>query len=322
MKQILNKTVRLLTPLEAMAASHLTFPSFLHLLARSGTPEVVAVGAIDGGRPVGLVLAARPAEEKPAQIASLFVQKPFRGYGLGRALLAAAEEELAQRGCTRVRVEYSTAMPFRAELEGLLRCRGWTEPTPHMLMCRADKGAREAPFFHPPLFNRIEQGLAGAEVFPWEELRPTEKEALLAQQHSEYPWFPAYLSPFQEEPALARSISLGLRLAGAVVGWLITHRVTPSVLRYSWGFIHPDLARRGALLLLLRAVVWKQLEIMPRDPQAMWMVLLRDREMARFVQRRFAPWLLSVSEVRASRKSLAPLALARTGTKSCRPIAG
>jgi GNAT superfamily N-acetyltransferase len=306
MNKTLNSTIRLLTPLEAMSASHLTFPSFLHLLARSGDPGVVAVGAFLDSRPVGLALAVQAERPGPAQVASLFVGKPYRGQGLGKALLTAAQQELARRGSTQVRLEYSTAMPARPALEGLLRRLGWTEPETWMLVCRADERARQAPFFQAPLFTRIAQGLAGAEVFPWEDLRPAEKEALLAEQQTEHPWFPAYLNPFQEEPTLVRSVSLGLRLAGTVVGWLITHRITPTVVRYSWGFVHPDVAHRGAYVLLLRAALWRHLEILPQGSQAIWTVLLRDREMARFVRRRFAPWLLSLSEVRTARKALAP----------------
>jgi GNAT superfamily N-acetyltransferase len=305
MHTMLDCTVGLLSPLEAMAASHLTFPSFRHLLARSGAADVVAVGAFHEGRPVGLALAAMPERGGPAQVASLFVQKAQRGQGLGEALLDAAEGELAQRGSTQVRLEYSTAMPTRAALERLLRRRGWTAPEPWMLLCRADERTWKAPFLHPPLQSRIERDLSGAEVFPWEDLRPAEKEALLTEQQAPRPWFPAYLSPFQEEAALRRSVSMGLRRGGAVVGWLITHRVTPTVVRYSWGFVHPDLARRGAYLLLLRAVAREHLEIMPRGFQILGAVLLRDREMARFARRRLAPWLVSLSEVCESRKALA-----------------
>jgi GNAT superfamily N-acetyltransferase len=308
MTQTLGAAVRLLTPLEAMAASHLTFPNFFHLLAQSGAPEVVAVGALQNGRPVGLALAGQPAPNGPAQVVSLFVSKPYRGQGLGKALLTTAEEELARRGVPTMRLEYSTAMPDRDPLEALLRGRGWAAPAPWMLMCRADERTCAAPFFHPPLFTRIEQGLAGAELFPWEELRPGEKEALLAEQRAEHPWFPAYLSPFQEELALGRSVSVGLRLGGQVVGWLITHQITPTAVRYSWGYVRPDLFRRGAYLLLMRAVVWRHVQEMPRGFQALWAVLLRDRDMAQFVRRRFAPWLLSLSEVRAAHKLLAPAA--------------
>src|SRR4051812_39527090 len=106
----LDGTVRLLRQADAPAAAGLTFPSFRHLLARPGDPSVVAVGAFHGCRPVGLALGVQPSGA-PAHLASLFVAKEHRGRGLGQALLAAAEEELARRGSRCLRLEYHTGMP-------------------------------------------------------------------------------------------------------------------------------------------------------------------------------------------------------------------
>jgi hypothetical protein len=231
-------------------------------------------------------------------MASLFVTRPNRGQGLGRVLLAAAEEELARRGARQVRLEYHTDMPAHPALERLLRGRGWAEPRAVMLRCRGDSRVLEAPFFQPPQFARLQGLLRGVKVFPWDALTPDERAGLLAQQGAPGSWVPAPLSPFQEDPHYERSVCLGLRFCGEVVGWLITHRLTPTVARYTWGYVRPDVARRGAFLLLVREAAVRHLRALPSGFQVLWTVPLWAGEMARFVRVRLAPWLCSMAEVR------------------------
>jgi GNAT superfamily N-acetyltransferase len=304
MNRTLDSTVRLLTSADAPEVTGLTFPSYRYLLALADAPEVVAVAAFCDGRPVGLALGGQPPGGGPAELGSLFVERAYRGQGLGGALLAAAEEELARRGARQLRLEYHTAMPARGPLEKLLLRRHWSEPQAVMLRCQADDRTTQAPVFNAPLFPRLQRQLADVQVFPWAELTSAERESLLAQQRAPGSWIPPSLSPFQEDRTYARSVCLGLRADGEVVGWLITHRLAPTVARYTWGYVRPDLARRGAYILLMREVAWMHREECARGLQVLWTVPLWAAEMAHFVRRRLGPWLCSLAEVRESYKAV------------------
>jgi GNAT superfamily N-acetyltransferase len=301
----LDSTVRLLTGAEAAAAGRLTFPNFRHLLQRAAAPEVVAVGAFRRGRAVGLALAEVDGDGS-ARLASLFVDRAHRGQGLGQALLTVAEEELALRGALQVRLEYHTDMPACASLEKLLTRCGWDRPRAVMLRCKASERTFQAPFFQAPLFPRLQRQLADLDVFPWQDLTPGERDSLFAQQRSPGSWVPPSLSPFQEDPDHERSVCLGLRAGGEVVGWLITHRLAAAVVRFTWGYVRPDISRRGAYVLLMREAARRHVEACPVGLTVLWTVPLWAAEMACFVQRRFAPWLCSLAEVREGRKTLGP----------------
>jgi hypothetical protein len=148
----------------------------------------------------------------------------------------------------------------------------------------------------------LQRQFADVQVFPWQELTAAERESLLAEQRRPGSWIPQLLSPFQKDPDHPRSVCHGLRANGEVVGWLITHRLAPTVVRYTWGYVRPDVARRGAYLLLIHAAASHH-RTCP-GIQVLWTVPVWAVEMARFVQRRLAPWMCSVAEVRECCRTL------------------
>ena len=82
--------------------------------------------ALDGtGRPAGTVSLAHP--DKPnsrhrAELVKLMVHRSARGRGLGRRLLATAEEAAAAAGITLIHLDTETGSPA----EHLYRSAGWT----------------------------------------------------------------------------------------------------------------------------------------------------------------------------------------------------
>ncbi|MGW3201265.1 GNAT family N-acetyltransferase [Streptomyces sp. NPDC001118] len=84
----------------------------------------VALDAV--GRPVGTVSLAHP--DKPnsrhrAELVKLMVHRSARGRGLGRRLLATAEDAAAAAGITLLHLDTETGSPA----EHLYRSAGWTE---------------------------------------------------------------------------------------------------------------------------------------------------------------------------------------------------
>ncbi|MFJ4620930.1 GNAT family N-acetyltransferase [Streptomyces sp. NPDC088812] len=81
--------------------------------------------AQDAGRVVGtvsLALPDKPNSRHRAEIVKLMVHRDARGRGLGRALLATAEEAAAAAGVTLLHLDTETDSPA----ERLYRTAGWT----------------------------------------------------------------------------------------------------------------------------------------------------------------------------------------------------
>ncbi|WP_062642802.1 GNAT family N-acetyltransferase [Streptomyces maremycinicus] len=81
--------------------------------------------AADGDRvvgTVGLAFADKPNSRHRAELVKLMVHRDARGKGLGRALLAAAEESAAAAGVTLLHLDTETDSPA----EHLYRTAGWT----------------------------------------------------------------------------------------------------------------------------------------------------------------------------------------------------
>ncbi|MFF9813212.1 GNAT family N-acetyltransferase [Streptomyces sp. NPDC014006] len=81
--------------------------------------------AYDAGRPAGtvsLALPDKPNSRHRAEIVKLMVHPGARGRGLGRALLATAEEAAVAAGITLLHLDTETGSPA----ESLYRSAGWT----------------------------------------------------------------------------------------------------------------------------------------------------------------------------------------------------
>ncbi|MFI8193553.1 GNAT family N-acetyltransferase [Streptomyces sp. NPDC085946] len=81
--------------------------------------------ACEGGRALGtvsLALPDKPNSRHRAELVKLMVHRDARGRGLGRRLLAAAEEAAAAAGITLLHLDTETGSPA----EHLYRSAGWT----------------------------------------------------------------------------------------------------------------------------------------------------------------------------------------------------
>jgi GNAT superfamily N-acetyltransferase len=105
--------------------AQLTYPRFVRCLTEPGWP-IVAVGAVAGGRPIGLALVL--VAGVTGRLLSLNVEPIWRQRGLGTALLAACESALALRGAIEIVATHSSRTVARAAFERTLAAARW-EPT-------------------------------------------------------------------------------------------------------------------------------------------------------------------------------------------------
>jgi GNAT superfamily N-acetyltransferase len=288
---------RIDNPLTGFVYQGFTFPRFRpHLEVLKPEGSIVAIAASDSDLPVGLVLAEILPDGKSAEVLSIFVLQKYRGRQVGTSLLIRLEEELFSRGCTSVNLVYTTGKSTTLHLEHLLEKCNWTVPKPRMIVCKSttDKIA-DAPWMQKSTLP------AAYTVFPWVEITAEERLAIAQQQAAE-PWIPPQLIPFDSEQDLEPLNSIGLRYQGQVVGWVITHRLAPDTIRYTCSFVRQDLQKMGRIIpLYVKAI---KLQAKAGIPNGIWTVPFIYTSMVSFVQKRMAPYMISIEESKTSWKSL------------------
>lgn len=260
-----------------------------------------ALAAEVAGRPAGLLLGGLPISDRgAAEVLSLFVLPQARRQGIAAELLAGFERRAEELGIDRVETVYLTGKPGSAAFERLIARAGWEPPLPRMLIYKCE--LPEA--FRMPWFERYEPR-TGIEIFPWRELPPGAAEALRRSQEAD-PWIAPDLEPWRfDEHGFEPASSVGMRLDGAVVGWVINHAVGTETVRFTCSFIRRDLQRRGRLVAAYSESIRRLAET--DFCRCMFAVPMEKKEMARFVERRCAPWGGRLTESRGSGKALGPM---------------
>jgi GNAT superfamily N-acetyltransferase len=290
-------------PLQAYAFQGMTFRAYVPALfaARAETSPFRAFGAFDDSDEAEGLLLAR-LDGHRAELMSVFTRPDRRRRGTANALLAAAERALAAAGVARLEVSLECGRPLRDAAENLLAGAGYGpfQRTSLMVRFRGGEKVRQAPWL-----RRLEVP-AAFEVFPWAELRPEERAAIIARQEREL-WIPEDLYPFRGEEWLEPGNSLGLRYRGEVVAWQVNHRPLPDMLRYTYTFARADLQRYGLAVALLAESVRRHLDgpLAKVATNATFKVPAQFEGMRRFAEKHWAGFADEINPIVKGSKRLA-----------------
>jgi GNAT superfamily N-acetyltransferase len=292
---------------QAETYQSLTYPRF-HALLQTLTDDssAIAIGVELEGTPVGLAL-ARTDDSNEAhlegQILSLFVVPNHRHQGLGRALLSHLEIELQQRGCQQVEISYLSS-PSSPALERILAQQQWFAPQATALVCYAstDRVEQAPPPHLTDYLDRLLQRLpSGYAFFPWHTLTAAERVDLEQQMQTDT--LMQRFNPFLEEDKLEPLNSLGLRDGERIIGWVITHRIAPDIIRYTQMYVDPGSQPLSRSTLLLAKAIQLQVTQLPHT-QGTFRVDIDNTAMVRFVYRRLKPYLEDVRTAYSATKFL------------------
>ncbi|MBW4508807.1 MAG: GNAT family N-acetyltransferase [Scytonematopsis contorta HA4267-MV1] len=274
-----------------------TFPSYRFLLQEfQPDSSTLAIAAVDEvNKPVGLGLAESSSESEFAEILSIFVSPNYRNRGIGNGIIAKLQEELYLRGCSGARLSYTTGQPTTKALERILQKQDWLSPQAQQIVCKWNCQVTQVPWLQKSFRLPSE-----FKIFPWVEITDEERLALKKEQE-ENPWIPSDLDPFINEEDFEPLNSLGLKYHEKVVGWLLTHRISPDTIRYTCSFVRPDLQRMGRVIPLYQEATQRQSQI-PDIPNVIWTVPASHPAMINFAKRHMAPYLNSLQEIRVSCK--------------------
>jgi len=265
----------------------LTFPKIRQLVQTKQIQEpLVGVVALYQEQPIGAIFGEFSGGT--VKVLSWFVSPAHRHKGVGSTLLSKLEQAVAH--CSQMNINFRNDWRRLAAIEHILDKQGWTPPQTGLLLCKTTtEQIAKADWLNKG------QLPADFEIFPWSELSQAERNAIQSA-----PCYPPALTPFQEEDRIEYLNSLGLRYRGEVVGWMITHRSAPDVIQYSSLFVRSDLQRVGRAIPLLAASIKRQIssDILSLICQ----VAIENEPMVKFVNRRLAPYVTSLVELRYSRK--------------------
>ena len=253
----MNYKIKTLDYLNSLTFRDMMFRPHIPLLGWLGKGKespLLAVGAFEGEKPVGLLLSFLYKEEGEAEFLSAFTKKEHRRQGIAEAMLKFTEENLIKNGYRTYEISIERGKPMRDAFEKLVLKSDYPEPEFKALMCRATSRMRAAPWLYKDLLP------PSCEIFLWKNITDGERKIIIESQKASK-WFPDNLYPFTNEKNIEYGNSLGLRYKGEVVGWVINHRPLPNLIRYTYMFVRDELQKYGFALPLLINSIRRHVEL-------------------------------------------------------------
>ncbi|MCC5789714.1 MAG: GNAT family N-acetyltransferase [Opitutales bacterium] len=264
---------------------------------REGLEPAFALAAVSrDGEKVGLLLGRlEGGSKRRAVFLSVYVAPPWRGQGVGRALWATAEELARKEGAEWAEANYVLGKPSIAFLEKILKKQEWSVPRLHMYVVKFDlETVGDVPWLRN---RRLPEDY---EIVLWRDLPKVALDELISS-NAEKAWVPPDLSPAEFLENYHEQTSVALKWQGKIRGWLITHQLN-GVLRWSCGFVHPDLQRRGRMFALYGHVAQRAKRLGLQEITCT--VALHHPDMAAFAVRWLKPVVKRFSESRIAEKRL------------------
>jgi GNAT superfamily N-acetyltransferase len=285
--------------------AQLTYPRFVRCLTEPGWP-IVAVGAVAGGRPIGLALVL--VAGVTGRLLSLNVEPIWRQRGLGTALLAACESALALRGAIEIVATHSSRTVARAAFERTLAAARW-EPTE---LTGLRVSARCGPLLEAvggwPSMHRL---LAQREYRygPWTDPDQDDRETI-EQLCRQQPCrdCPA-LTPKMWPDPIESTTSLVLRRGERLVGWVISERqhepesTTPSI-HYTAAYADMVLWHTAIMVAAYYHAFIRQAAAFGPTSVARFETPRSMGGMFALIRRRLAPLALSADQIFVTRRRL------------------
>jgi predicted N-acetyltransferase YhbS len=288
------------------AFSRLTYPRFVARLLELG-PRAVAIGAVQDGQPVGLVLSVLESDTA-ARLLSLDVEEACRGQGIGSALLAACEAALAARGAAAVFAMHSSRTVARVAFERTLSSAGWEPTRLSALQVAAQCGRMLEGVRAWPSVKRLLKN-SDYSFTPWVEIDAVDRDAadLLCRQQP-CRALPA-LTPQPWQEVIEPKTSLAVRRGKRLVGWVLGERTPDAAegvasIHHVAGYVDKELWRTGIMVAAFCDAFARQQAEFGSDSVARFMTSVETGAMFSFVRRRLSPLATTVHELLVTRKRL------------------
>lgn len=264
----------------------LTFPHYASLLKNPlNTDNLIAIGAnVLGGDtsffPVGLILAKIASNE--ASILSIYVEPSHRHLGIGSKLYELLEEELIQKNCQKISIDYMSNSDTTIFLQKLLKKQSFKISDPIALyVYYTPQGIQNIPIVTKTLTPP-----KNFEIVPIQDL--TEQDLETYKKISSRPDFPQELGMISTDFPLEPITSGALKKNGVLIGWLMTHSLNNNMIRYSSLYIEPSENQLYSLCLINRAL--QRHYMLPSSPMIIQSIPYKFQNMIKLAKKKWVPY--------------------------------
>lgn len=266
-----------------------------HFLKKSDQGSQIWV-AFFQGKPVGIVIAVNADFPFYSEIHSLFVLPEHRSQNLGSRLLLCVEDYLKEKACKYSTLFFRHDQDLAQSNEKFLARHGWNKSTCSTLLYLFHSSIFNAPWlqlYDKPLPSQFHE-------VSWKQVK--ERDRTLLQALEKENAFPYYVSPFRDEQFVEPLNSLALYKDEEVVGWMITHRILPHMIRYQAFFVEKKFQHTGIPMKILCDSI--KLQIGSSVPYALVEINVSASEpdWLRFANKRLAPYAQARGFIRQSWK--------------------
>lgn len=250
--------------------------------------------------PVGIVLASFFKHLHLADIHCLVIDTEHASLDLVKSLVEAFIQRLRFQDINTATMTYTKEESLAPLIEKVFQDLHWKGPQSHILECHFISAEFNTSWLYKEI--PLEEGF---EEFPFKEITPLEEKDL--KLRFEQGTIPDYIYPFGKDRNLIEyNCSVGLRYKNQVIGWMVTHRLTPELMRYSALYIEDEFIYTGYWIKLLSDAIKAQQK---NIPEATYTVLEINVEQIpsrwlKFVERRLVPKAYKVRHKNIFWKSL------------------
>lgn len=246
--------------------------------------KLLAFAAFLSEKPIGICYGYAFPTIGQGFIKELNVSKQHCGRGIGFKLLEELTALFKKSNVSVLTWKYHSNQPGVAHLEKILEKQNWEAP-----QILVERYFFDSATFGPDWYRSKEPFLPkGYQIFPWRSLKRKEENEVkdLIIPHS----ILEDISPFDRKYPLEPLNSLGLRLNGKIVGWMITNRLDKDTISYASLYIHPEIRGLGPAIALLKESIRLHIEARVKTGVTEINLKRTPKYWQNFVRKRLAPY--------------------------------
>jgi len=244
---------------------------------------ILVVSVRDGNDMIGMSIANYDMSQEFSEIVSFYIDPKYRNKGIGQELLSKTEQILAHKGYKEVRTYYWSSWDSFQATNHMLKKQDWSEPEQLMKLFRTTSDrVVKIPFRENVVLPE------NYKIIPWSWISPDEKKAIREEQEF-IPFYPEYLSPFNNEEKINYYNSLALKYKDKLAGWHIAYWYSPETIEYSNLFIRPEY-RLGMKTPLEMIKMASLLQVEQGIPEYLWLVGLENPVLEEYFERKFGDY--------------------------------
>ena len=252
---------------------------------RAPNEPLLGVIALWKGQTVGLILVEK-LNAKQGFVVCWHVLESQRGFKLGKQLVSKMEKFAIKQGVQHLSLSYRRDSASQPQITTTLHHLDWQDIEKKLWLTKFSVDR----FVKMAWCKNMKPLPAAYDIFLWSTLSKQDEQHIVARQKNEN-WYPKELPPIFDTAMFDPKTSVGLRLKGEVVGWMMTNRVNDRIIEYNSLFVSPELQRLGRGMHLIVDAIKRQ-HVLGME-YGIFQVLSNNVAMRGFIEKRMKSTVIS-----------------------------